>query len=260
MGSSLHFDRPATRNSDDFRICIATDDEDEGGHPFRSRARSANVPAMEHGPSAAELGAQRGALSGLLTEPTGVSVKDALLWLRGFKARWAGQGAGTIEGVSLVVRVPDGQLRIVPLESVERVADPEREVAFKPSVEPHGFPRHRSLRRLDEGWRVDVSLDVPLMDADYWLARCHGFLVNAPGADVGVVDDVLYARGGEPSTLLIRTSGLRGQIVEVSTSAVVEIVPELKTLCIERGLERFPEEPERSSAWKAFGRRWNGSS
>jgi hypothetical protein len=176
--------------------------------------------------------------------------------LGGFKARWPDETSGVVEGVSLVVRVPHGQLRVVPVEAVDRIAEPQREVALRPAVEPHGFPRHRSLRRLDGRWRVELGVEAPVLEAGYWLARCERFLVGAPGAEVGVVEAVLFADSGVPQTLLVRANGPGAQLVEVSADEVVEIVPERRTLALESDLERPEAEPGRISAWTAFARRW----
>jgi hypothetical protein len=182
--------------------------------------------------------------------------------LRGLVVRWPEKMAGVVEGVSLVVRVPEGQLRIVPLEALEGVFESAGEVSLRASIEPHSFPRHRSLRRMDGGWRVDVSVDVPTMDADYWLAHCGGFLVNAPNKDMGVVEDVLFEPGGKPETLLVRTGGLRGRTVALGVTEVVEIVPERRTIGIERDLRLYADEPRgvrpasaaRRDGWEASHR------
>jgi hypothetical protein len=179
--------------------------------------------------------------------------------LQGFNARTSDETIGVIEGVSLAVRGTEGQLRFVPVEGIKEVAERDREVRLRPSVEPHGLPRHRSIRRFEGRWRVDVSVDVPRMEADYWLAHCRGFLVNAPGEDVGVVDDLLLDAGGRPETLVVRTRGIRGRMLEIPTSEVVEIVPELRTICL-NDFEGATEKPSSFSAvWAAFERRWGAS-
>ena len=79
---------------------------------------------------------------------------------------------------------------------------------------------------------MDVSLDVPRMDADYWLVHCHGFHVNSPNEKVGVVDEVIFDARGNPETLLVRAGGFRGNTIALAIDEVIEIIPELKTLAI----------------------------
>lgn len=187
---------------------------------------------------------QRGAPSRARTEGTKVSTLRAH-GLDGFVARSSGETVGVVVGLSIVVRLPERpfrrQFRIIPLEALESVSESERELTMSPPIEPHAFPWHRSLRRLGEGWRADLSLDVPLMNADYWLAHCHGFLVNAPNQDVGVVDDVLFDPTGCPEKLLVRTGGFRGRTVSLPVAEVLEIIPELRTIGVARDPERLGE-------------------
>ena len=63
------------------------------------------------------------------------------------------------------------------------------------------------------------------MDAAYWLANCHGFLVNAPKTDVGVVDDVILDANGHAEALLVRAGGFRGRDLRLAVEDIVEIVP-----------------------------------
>ena len=43
----------------------------------------------------------------------------------------------------------------------------------------------------------------------YWLRNCQGFRVEQGGKKLGVVDDVLFGRQSEPTTLLVRTGIFR---------------------------------------------------
>jgi hypothetical protein len=153
--------------------------------------------------------------------------------------------AGEVEGLSVVVRLPERpfrrQFRIVPVEAIESISESERELTISPPIEPHGFPWHHSLRRLDNGWRADLSIDVPLMDAHYWLAHCQGFHVNAPNQDVGVVDDILFDGTGYSSELVVRTGGFRGRSVALPTAEVLEIIPELRTIGVQPDRDRFAD-------------------
>jgi hypothetical protein len=164
--------------------------------------------------------------------------------LAGFAARSSDGEVGVVEGVSLIVRsqTPEAGLRIVPLEAIADLSPDERTISLAASVEPHSFPRHRSVRRLGDKWRVDLTLDAPRMDPEYWLAHCHGFLVNSPTADIGVVDEVMLDAGGQPEALLVRAGGFRGRELVVAVEDVVEIVPQAKVI----GVRSLPEahEPE----------------
>jgi hypothetical protein len=85
----------------------------------------------------------------------------------------------------------------VPLEAIADLSTEERTISLEASVEPHRVPRHRSVRRLANKWRVDLTLDAPPMDPEYWLGHCHGFLVNSPTADIGVIDGVMLGAAVE---------------------------------------------------------------
>jgi hypothetical protein len=164
--------------------------------------------------------------------------------LAGFAARSSDGEVGVVEGVSLIVRsqTPEAGLRIVPLEAIADLSPDERTISLAASVEPHSFPRHRSVRRLGDKWRVDLTLDAPRMDPEYWLAHCRGFLVNSPRAYIGVVDEVMVNPGGQPEALLVRAGCLRLRDVIFAVEDVVEIVPQAKVIGV-RGLP-VAHEPE----------------
>jgi hypothetical protein len=147
-----------------------------------------------------------------------------------------------VEGVSLIVRsqTPEAGLRIVPLEAIADLSTDQRTISLDASVEPHRVPRHRSVRRLGNKWRVDLTLDAPRMDPDYWLAHCHGFLVNSPTADIDVIDEVMLGPGGQPEALLVRAGGFRGHELVLAVEDVVEIVPEARAI----GVRGLPEAHE----------------
>lgn len=71
----------------------------------------------------------------------------------------------------------------------------------------------------------------------YWLSQCHGFRVHYGRRRIGIVEDVLLARGnGRPSALAVR-GGLFGQRVAlIPTEIVVEVTPRLKRVVV-RGSE-----------------------
>lgn len=152
--------------------------------------------------------------------------------LAGFVARSSDGELGVVEGVSLVVRSQTGEagLRIVPLEAVAELSWDDRTISLEASVEPRHIPRHRSVRRLGDKWRVDLTLDSPTLDPEYWLAHCQGFLVNSATAGIGVVDEVLLDPAGQPEGLLVRVGGFRGRDVVLALEDVLEIVPEARVI------------------------------
>ncbi len=217
--------------------------KDAGEHPFPSAATYGKVPGMAK-PLSAYRHDDLGRRSVEIEDHLGLTLSQAHE-LEGSVARLSDERIGIVEGVSLVVRMPEGQLRALPVEAVERFSAGEQEVTIRTSIEPHGFPRHRSLRRLGDRWRVDVSLDVPRMDADYWLVHCHGFHVNSPNEKVGVVDEVIFDARGYPETLLVRAGGFRGQTFALAIDEVIEIIPELRTIGIQGDVEGAHESKRR---------------
>jgi hypothetical protein len=159
--------------------------------------------------------------------------------LSGFVASSPEDELGVVEGVSLVVlsQTDAGGVRIVPIEAVTDFSRDQRTISLEPPIEPRRIPRLRSLRRLGNKWRVDLALDAAPMNADYWLAHCHGFLVNAPVVDVGVVDDVILDAYGHAEALLVRAGGFRGRDLLLAVDDIVEIVPEDKLI----GVRTLPD-------------------
>jgi hypothetical protein len=64
-------------------------------------------------------------------------------------------------------------------------------------------------------------------DTDYWLCRCEGFTVDAPGGRVGVVEEVRFAsRLDRPDELLVRGGLFGGRSLLVRVTDVEEIAPQ----------------------------------
>jgi hypothetical protein len=62
-------------------------------------------------------------------------------------------------------------------------------------------------------------------DRVYWLRNCQGFRVERDGKKLGVVDDVLFGRQSEPSTLLVRTGLFRLGLRVIAVDEIETIDP-----------------------------------
>ncbi len=61
---------------------------------------------------------------------------------------------------------------------------------------------------------------------DYWLGRCTGYRVEAPGGRVGTVESLRFgSRHDRPDFLVVRAGALRPRFVVVPVDDVEEIVP-----------------------------------
>lgn len=71
-------------------------------------------------------------------------------------------------------------------------------------------------------WLVEVDLGGVNLDPEYWLRRCHGFLVDSESSEgVGVVDDVELASGSNRAVGLVVASGWFGR--HLQTLAVEDL-------------------------------------
>jgi hypothetical protein len=71
-------------------------------------------------------------------------------------------------------------------------------------------------------------------DADHWLGRCQGFIVDGPNGSVGVVEDVVFAsQQDRPDLVVVRCGGRdRLRAVDVPVASVVEIHPDERRLVL----------------------------
>jgi hypothetical protein len=86
-----------------------------------------------------------------------------------------------------------------------------------------------------------LELPRPLgWDTDYWLCRCEGFAVEAPGGRLGIVEEVRFrSRLDRPDELLVRGGIFGGRSFVVGVADVVEITPQQQRLV----LRSAPREP-----------------
>jgi hypothetical protein len=66
------------------------------------------------------------------------------------------------------------------------------------------------------------------VDADHWLCRCDGFLVDGSDGTVGVVEDMIFgSRRDRPDLLVVRRDGPhRLRTVDVPVESVVDVRPD----------------------------------
>jgi hypothetical protein len=67
---------------------------------------------------------------------------------------------------------------------------------------------------------------------DYWLRRCHGFLVESSAGRVGVVKETLYGPTMEPEQLVVGAGLLGRRDLLVPVTAVVEILPRERRIVV----------------------------
>jgi hypothetical protein len=71
------------------------------------------------------------------------------------------------------------------------------------------------------------------LDADYWLGNCHGFLVDSPSGEVGVVEDVYQGRRG-PRLLVVASGWFGRSLGLVRVEDVAAIYPDEERLVLGR--------------------------
>ncbi|HZR90813.1 MAG TPA: hypothetical protein VFA44_00205 [Gaiellaceae bacterium] len=84
-------------------------------------------------------------------------------------------------------------------------------------------------------------------DRDYWLGRCHGYLVDAGGKRLGVVVEVRFGeRLDRPAALAIRGGRLGRALTLVAVDDVEEIDPSARRVRVAgRSRSREPRRLER---------------
>lgn len=73
-------------------------------------------------------------------------------------------------------------------------------------------------------WLVVVHLRLPRVDPEYWLSNCHGFLVDSPAGEVGVIDDVYFGRR-RPRLLIVASRWFGRSLSLVPVEEVIAIYP-----------------------------------
>jgi hypothetical protein len=61
---------------------------------------------------------------------------------------------------------------------------------------------------------------------EYWLRRCEGFRVEAPGGRIGQVRSVRFGDSAEPEVLEVRAGLLGRRTLLISVADVETIIPE----------------------------------
>lgn len=101
----------------------------------------------------------------------------------------------------------------------------------------------------DRGGQQQPTTDVqgPPGSPAWWLANCHGFLVDDEAEQpIGVVDDVLLDHVGKGPCALVVVQGWGGRWLIVPVDAVTKIVPAERRLTVVR-----PTDP---NGWPQIGR------
>jgi hypothetical protein len=86
-------------------------------------------------------------------------------------------------------------------------------------------------------WAVSVELDFdPTALGEYWLSRCHGFLVETPTGDaIGVVDDVHVDQpSGQAISVAVAAGWFGRRRFSVPADNVRVILPHERRLLIDR--------------------------
>jgi hypothetical protein len=100
----------------------------------------------------------------------------------------------------------------------------------------------RGQRRPEHQWVVELEVDLTgmILDAEYWLRSCHGFLVDSDlGHGVGVVVDVELTPDSNDATALVLTSGWFGrEVFKVAVADVQAIVPGERRLLVKHDPQR----------------------
>ena len=72
-------------------------------------------------------------------------------------------------------------------------------------------------------------------DPDAWLARSHGFRVDAPEGRLGTVKSLrFYSRADRPDTLIVRTGLFRRRDVEVPVEEIESIAGRERRIVLRR--------------------------
>jgi uncharacterized protein YrrD len=81
---------------------------------------------------------------------------------------------------------------------------------------------------------VDVDLRGANLDPEYWLANCHGFLVDSElGRDIGVVEDVvLEPSSGRAFTLVVASGWFGRRLRTIPVVDVQRIIPSEERLVV----------------------------
>ena len=69
---------------------------------------------------------------------------------------------------------------------------------------------------------------------DYWLRRCDGFRVEAPGGRIGYVNGIRFGSSADPEVLEVGAGLLGRRRLLIAVSEVAQILPEERRLILRR--------------------------
>jgi hypothetical protein len=68
---------------------------------------------------------------------------------------------------------------------------------------------------------------------DYWLRRCEGFRVEAPGGRIGQVKAIRFGSTAEPEALEVRAGLLGRRVLLIPISEIEDVIPEERRLVLQ---------------------------